>query len=345
MAENRPDPWEIPTDVGPLPAPSGGQGLAPSQTVVVPGYDVLEEIGRGGMGVVYRACQTSLGRVVALKVIQAEHRRSAELHARFHREVRIAAGLSHPNLVTVYDGGVALSAPFYVMEYLEGIDLDRLVKQFGPLPIGRACDSVCQAASGLQHLHERGLVHRDVKPANLLAAVFPHGTLPAAEARSELARPGAATYHRVVVKILDMGLARWQLMTEADGITDWNAGGSPLLGTVDYMAPEQALDCRRADIRADVYSLGCTFYHLLTARPPFAGGPLTQKLLRHQQEQPPPVNGIRPEVPEELAAVVQRMIAKAPECRYQRPADVIFALEPFCNGIRYDVGGCEAERD
>src|SRR5262249_15592142 len=153
----------------------------------------------------------------------------------------IAAGLAHPNLVMVHDGGVAGGIRFYVMEYLEGIDLEKLVKQSGPLPIRRVCDCVCQIASGLQYLFEMDLVHRDIKPANLLASVFPQGTLPTEAVRSDLVAPSSSSFQRVVVKILDMGLARWQLESEPEGITDLNAGGSPLLGTVDYMAPEQAL--------------------------------------------------------------------------------------------------------
>jgi serine/threonine protein kinase len=292
------------------------------------------------MGIVYQACQTSLGRVVALKVINPERLRDSELLNRFRREVRIAAKLAHANLVMVHDGGVVAGVPFYVMEYLEGIDLAQLVKQSGPLPIARACDCICQVSSGLQHLFEQGFIHRDIKPANLFASIFPSGTAPAMAACSELAGPESRTIQRVAIKILDVGLARWQVASELETVTEVRGEGSPLLGTLDYMAPEQALDCRGVDIRADIYSLGCTLYYLLTGQPPFAGGSLARKLLRHQQEEPERIENLRPNVRPELASIVHRMMAKEPGSRYQRPAEVIFALEPFCNGIRYDVGQC-----
>jgi serine/threonine protein kinase len=262
----------------------------------------------------------------------------AESLTRFRREVRISARLAHPNLVIVHDGGIVAGVPFYVMEHLEGIDLNNLVKQTGALPIARACDCVCQVSSGLQHLLERGLIHRDIKPANLFASIFPSGTAPVDTACADLAGPQSRTFQRVAIKILDVGLARWQVASEMDRLTELRSEGSPLLGTVDYMAPEQALDCRGVDIRADIYSLGCTFYYLLTGQPPFAGGSVVQKLLRHQQEEPRQLEVLRPDLPPDLAPIVSRMMAKNPQSRYQRPAEIIIALQPYCHGILYDIG-------
>jgi serine/threonine protein kinase len=290
------------------------------------------------MGVVYKAHQEKLERVVALKVVNPDRMQDPESIERFRREVKIAARLTHPNLVTVYDGGVVDGVPFYVMEHLEGSDLNNLVKQFGPLPIARACDCICQVSSGLQHLHEKGLIHRDIKPANIFACISPSSDVPAAAACSDLATPDSQSVQRVVVKILDAGLARWQVPDEEEVLTDVQNLASPLLGTLDYMAPEQALDCRNLDIRADIYSLGCTFYYLLTGQPPFLGGSLALKLLRHQQEEPLPVVAFRSEVSPALSDVVHQMLAKKPIDRYQQPAEVIVALKRFCHGIRYDVG-------
>jgi serine/threonine-protein kinase len=292
------------------------------------------------MGIVYQALQTKLARVVALKVAKPERLEDPDSLTRFGREVIIAARLTHPNLVRVHDGGVVAGVPFYVMEYLEGIDLDRLVKQSGPVPVARACDCICQVCSGLQHMLEKGIIHRDIKPANLFAAIYPTDSAPAEAACSELAGPESLTFQRVVVKILDIGLARWHVGSELESVTELRSDGSPLLGTLDYMAPEQALDCRSVDIRADIYSLGCTLHYLLTGQPPFTGGSLAKKLLRHQQEEPARIDSIRPDVPAALASIVARMMAKDPRNRYQRPAEVIFALRPFCNGILYDVGEC-----
>jgi serine/threonine-protein kinase len=212
-------------------------------------YVLLDRLGEGGMGQVFRARHLRLDRIDALKVIRPEHVASPHAHARFLREARAAARLSHPNIVRVYDAGESGGTLFLAMEYLPGIDLARLVQAAGPLPPGEACDYLRQAALGLQHAHERGLVHRDVKPANLLLAEE-QGT----------------------IKILDMGLARLRPAEEEQSASGLTESGT-LMGTLDYMAPEQAMDPHGVDIRADLYSLGCTLYFLLTGRPPFPGGP------------------------------------------------------------------------
>jgi tRNA A-37 threonylcarbamoyl transferase component Bud32 len=242
-------------------------------------YVLLERLGAGGMGQVFKARHVLMRRLVALKVIRKDHLADPEIVSRFHREIRAVAQLAHPNIVLAHDAGQVGDTHFLVMEYVEGTDLARLVKKHGPLPVARACAYVRQAALGLQHAHERGLVHRDIKPANLLLATA----------------PGEA-----VVKVLDLGLARLSHGGEQT-VGELTQEGA-VMGTPDFIAPEQAEESRGVDIRADVYSLGCTLYYLLTGRVPFPGGTLLQKLRRHQNEQPAPVTTLRPEVPAQVAA-------------------------------------------
>jgi tRNA A-37 threonylcarbamoyl transferase component Bud32 len=203
-------------------------------------YLLLERLGAGGMGQVFKARHRLMKRLVALKVIRKDRLADPEAVARFQREIRAAAQLSHPNIVIAHDAAQVGDTHFLVMEYVEGTDLARLVKQQGPLPVAQACDYVRQAALGLQHAHERGLVHRDVKPANLL-----------------LTRSG-------VVKVLDVGLARLH-PAGGETVAEVTHEGA-VMGTPDYIAPEQACESHTVDIRADIYSLGCTLYHLLTGR-------------------------------------------------------------------------------
>ncbi len=270
--------------------------------LVLGGYVLLERLGEGGMGQVFKARQLKLGRTVAVKLIRKERLDSADAVRRFHREIEATAQLSHPNIVLAYDADQAGDTHFLVVEYVEGTDLARLVKKQGPLPIALACDCVRQAALGLQHAFEKGLVHRDVKPANLLLTTG--GT----------------------VKLLDLGLAR---IASAETLLEHSSTltqeGS-VMGTPDFIAPEQARDSHAADIRADLYSLGCTLYYLLSGRVPFPGGTLTEKLLKHQMDAPRPLRGLRGEVPPAVAAVVDRLMAKRPEERYQSPAEVAAAL-------------------
>ncbi len=267
---------------------------------------LLDKLGDGGMGQVYKAKDRRMGRVVALKVMRKEKLANADSVKRFHQEVQAASQLNHPNIVVAYDFDQAGSTHFFVMEFVDGVDLSRQVKQNGPLPVALACEYIRQAALGLQHAHEKGLIHRDVKPANLLVA---------------------GTDATPQVKILDMGLARIQSQGET-GLT--HAG--QVLGTPDYLAPEQAFDSRKADVRSDVYSLGCTLYYLLTGKAPFTGETLTQVLLKHQMEEAVAVEKRRPEVPPALAAVLRKMMAKKPEERYQSAAAVAEALAPFARG-------------
>ncbi len=268
-------------------------------------YVLLERLGEGGMGTVFKARHQLMDRVVALKVIKKEQLANEDAIRRFHREIRAASALQHPNIVMAQHADEVNGTHFLVMEYVEGTDLAKVVRKQGPLPPEKACDCVRQAALGLQHAHERGLVHRDIKPANLL-----------------LSKDG-------VVKILDMGLARLGQNAGDQTAGELTQEGS-VMGTPDYMAPEQAEESHTVDIRADIYSLGCTLHHLLTGEAPFSGGTLIQKLYRHMSQEPPAVESRRPGLPVGLGAVARRMMAKKPQDRYQTPAEAAAALGAFC---------------
>jgi serine/threonine-protein kinase len=273
------------------------------QELLLGSYVLLEPLGEGGMGTVYKARHTRLDRIDALKVIRKNLLTNPKAVERFQREARAAARLSHPNVITVYDANEAGDVHYLAMEYIVGTDLAKLVKQAGPLPAGQACDYIRQGALGLQHAHERGLIHRDIKPSNLL-----------------LTQDGAT------VKLLDLGLARLQSASPEETTNHSLTDTGAVVGTPDYIAPEQARNSREIDIRADIYSLGCSLYYLLTAKIPFPGETLTEKLIKHQLEEPEPLGQARPDVPGEVVAVVQRMMNKRPEDRYQTPAHVAGAL-------------------
>src|SRR5262249_14561191 len=208
---------------------------------------------------------------------------------RFFAEIRNAARLNHPNIVTAYSALRLGESLVLAMEYVEGLDLSRLVKARGPLPVAHACNYMHQAALGLQHAHEHGMVHRDIKPSNLM-----------------LSRQG----NRALIKVLDFGLAKIRSEQAVDGGLTHEG---QMLGTPDYIAPEQTIDARKADIRADVYSLGCTLYYLLNGGPPFDGTSLYDLLQAHHSREALPLNLARPEVPVELAALVAKMMAKEPD--------------------------------
>ena len=274
-----------------------------------PRYEIVGLIGKGGMGDVYKARHRMMDRTVALKIIKQELTRKPEAVNRFHREVKAAAQLSHPNIVTAYDAEQAGEVHFMVMEYVDGVNLAQTVQEPGALPISEACEYIRQAAIGLQHAHERGMVHRDIKPHNLM--VTSDGT----------------------VKVLDFGLASLAPEAISDAVTgeargDLTAAGA-IMGTPDFISPEQAEDARQADIRSDIYSLGATLYYLLSGRVPFAEGSFMHKLKSHAQVEPAPLNSVRDDVPQELVAIASRMMAKDPDERYLTPKEVADALESF----------------
>jgi serine/threonine protein kinase len=270
-------------------------------------YRILELLGSGGMGNVFLCEHLRLRTPVAVKILPAEKTADSSALDRFQREARAAASLSHPNLVRAFDIDEDGGFHFIVMEYVRGHSLQRLVQERGPFGVARAVECVRQAALGLQHAHGQGLVHRDVKPGNLLLD------------------------HQGVIKILDMGLVRF-FHDAHDKLTEEYNGGS-ILGTADYLAPEQALDSHRATIQADIYSLGATFYFLLAGRAPFEDGSIPQKMIWHQVRQPPPLRDRRADVPPELEAVLLRMMAKDPADRYALPVDVARAVEPWAQPL------------
>lgn len=286
-------------------------------------YRLLEELGRGGMGRVYKALHTIMDRIVAIKVIAPELVRDPVALEWFRREVRAGTQLVHPNIVMAYDANEAEGLHFLVMEYVHGITLEAFVKQHGPLPIARACALMRQAALGLQHAHEKGMVHRDIKPGNLLIPLPPPDLSPHVEGEGLGVRGGT----EVLVKILDFGLARLQGKTEGDTIA--LRGETGVLGTPDYIAPEQSRDIHAADIRSDLYSLGCTFYFALAGRVPFPGENAMEKLVKHLMEQPEPLEKVRPAVPSQVADIVRHLMAKNPADRPQTPAELVEELDTW----------------
>jgi WD40 repeat protein/serine/threonine protein kinase len=269
-------------------------------------YVLLERLGEGGMGQVFKARHQRLERTVALKVIRKDRLSHPDAIHRFQREARAAARLSHPNIVTIYDADEVGGTHFLAMEYVEGTDLSQLVRKRGPLSVALACDYIRQAALGLQHAHEQGMVHRDIKPANLFLTAMG------------------------VVKILDMGLARLQEIGEDPGQnTEAMTQEGAVMGTPDFIAPEQAVDSHTADIRADLYSLGCTLYYLMAGKVPFSGGTLGQKIAKHLARDPRRIEELRPDVPPAVAVIVRKLMAKQPERRYQKPAELAAALAAF----------------
>ncbi len=251
-------------------------------------FRILKELGRGGMGVVYQAEHRIMDRTVALKVINKTLLNNADALERFQREVRAAARLDHEHIVRALDADCAGDLRLLIMEFVEGVSLEKELEQKGPLPVAHACHYTRQAALGLQHAHEKGMVHRDIKPQNLMLTP------------------------RKVVKILDFGLASMASEQKAgSGLTR----SGDFMGTPEYVAPEQATDASTADIRADIYSLGCTLYCLLTGRPPFQEAQAIQTILAHLQREPTPLPQLRSDLPAELWPVVARMLAKDPAQR------------------------------
>jgi serine/threonine protein kinase len=316
-AQGAPDPFGTrPSDTegygdgaGPTP-PLPPMDPASPELTDHPDYEIKRELGRGGMGVVFLAHNRLMGRDEVLKVVGRHLLDRRGVLDRFLREIRSAARLHHPNIATAFSAFRSGESLVFAMEYVEGLDLAKVVKARGPLPLGHACSFIQQAARGLQHAHEHGMVHRDIKPSNLM-----------------LSRQG----DRAVVKVVDFGLAK---ATRERPLDDGLTSEGQMLGTPGFVAPEQTLDAQKADIRADIYSLGCTLYYLLTGRPPFKGTNLYDILQAHHSMDPEPLNLVRADVPVELAALVAKMMAKEPARRFQTPGEVAEALGPFCKKSR-----------
>lgn len=270
-------------------------------------YVLQDLLGEGGMGRVYKAHHTRLGRDVALKIIRKEKLANRAAKERFRSEIQAIAQMSHPNVVTAYDADQIGDIHFYAMEFVDGSDLTNLVKDRGPLPIPEACEYIRQASLGIHHAFEIGLVHRDVKPSNILV-----------------------TRKTRQVKVVDLGLALLSEMLMTPGANRLTHDGF-VLGTPDFLSPEQARNPSGVDIRADIYALGGTLYFLLTGSPPFDGVSPADKLVQHCTAPLPDLRVKRPDAPRQVADLIRWCLAKKPEDRPQTPAELALALQPFCS--------------
>jgi serine/threonine-protein kinase len=268
-------------------------------------YQIVGTIAQGGMSVVYRALDEANHRETALKIMLPELTTKPNLLERFRREGRLGSNLQHEHIVRVYEAGEHFGVNFMALELLQGLDLDYYVDQKKQLPAAEAAALINQAARAMAHMHEKGIVHRDIKPANFIVA-------------QQNGRPS--------MKLIDLGLARQK---NDDELRIARAGTA--LGTVDYMAPEQAKDSTSADVRSDIYSLGCTWYHLLAGRPPFPDGDLADRIQQHAEVEPLDVRQFNPQVTVAMVNILQRMMVKDPTCRYQTPAELL-----------QDLSACEA---
>ena len=288
------------------------QGLSPRELALtlkgqLLGHFHLQEfVGGGGMGAVFKALDTTLDRIVAVKVVASQSISSDDLQRRFLIEAQSTARLDHPNIARIHFVGRDRGLPYIVFEYIDGVNLRDLVVNHGRMPVGDALSFTCQIAHALAHAWQKEVVHRDIKPSNILVT-----------------REGQA-------KLVDMGLARFRHVGADHDLTSTGV----TLGTFDYISPEQARDPREADTRSDIYSLGCTLFYMLAGRPPFAEGTAVQKLLSHQNQSPPDLSQLRPDIPESLVLLVNRMLKKSPEQRPQTPTELIGS----CHQIFQELG-------
>ncbi|HZZ80541.1 MAG TPA: serine/threonine-protein kinase [Gemmataceae bacterium] len=304
-------------------------------------YFVLDKLGQGGLSSVFKGRHRAHGNLVAIKIIKPEVFASPEGRYQFLQEVEAMARLDHPNIVQFCDADQFKDTFYFAMEYVDGTDMGKVIRLSGALPVHEACDYVRQAALGLQHAYERNLIHRDIKPVNLfLTHVAQHAGLATTAFATHRdpapsSRDGKPTMKvKPLIKILDWGLAS---LRNPKGLNADETAATSVVGTADYLSPEQARNANTVDIRGDIYSLGCTLYFLLTGQPPFANGTLMQKILQHQQNEPMPVDVFRMDVPEGVIAVLKRMMMKQPEDRYQTPASVALALLPFTRSSHPDA--------
>lgn len=298
--------------------PADAENGIPAALMDHPRYRILGPLGKGGMGMVYRAQHRMMDREVALKVIDAKFINNPQAIERFRNEVKAAACLTHANIVRAYDAEQAGDLHFLVMEFVDGISLEELIRRNGPLPVHQVCGIIRKVAQGLHHAFEQGMVHRDIKPQNIM-----------------ITQDGR-------IRILDFGLARLargqqeraigadkdpseKMRRTADALTQVGS----ILGTPDYIAPEQVMDAHTADTRADIYSLGCTCYFLLTGHPPYPDGTAVQKLMSHSEMSPSPITNKRPDVPAEIVELTGRMMERIPDDRFQTPRDIAKAVDGF----------------
>lgn len=271
-----------------------------TKSLVLGNYVLLDKLGQGGMGMVFKAEHQVMKRIVALKTLSPEIVKSPNLVARFRREVQVAARLDHPNIVTAFDAAQDGATHYLVMQYVAGEDLSARVRRKGVLPLSAALDVLAQAAAGLGYAHEQGVIHRDIKPSNLL--VDENGA----------------------VRVLDMGLARLEAI---EATSSELTGTGTVMGTIDYMSPEQAENTRQADARSDIYSLGCTFFYLLVGRAPFQGETVVQRILAHRDAEIPSLKDLSKEVGTHVDQLFRKMVAKQPAERFQSMSEVQAALK------------------